>query len=168
MGTCFLPRMSYLKGFLMNANISLSFELILLLNWLLKHEKAQLNNLVKDALEKGFMQEIETIAPDDYHQLADHFYSNILDFLLFFEESLLNNLETITIDEATNNAILPLIKKIDFENLDAKTLWLSMQETKKKISKSRTGAEQGSEKINNLLFERLLKNWKPNKKSPMN
>jgi len=152
----------------MNANISLSFELILLLNWLVKHEKAQLNNLVKDALEKGFMQEIEDISPNDYPQLADQFYSSILEFLMFFEQSLLNNLESINIDEVTNNAIGPVIKKLDFENLDIKTLWLSMQQTKDKMSKTRANIEHGPEQINNLLFERLLKNWKPSKKSPMN
>ncbi len=152
----------------MNANVSLSFELILLLNWLLKHEKAQLNNLVKHALENGFMQEIEKISPDDYAKLTDQFYNSILEYLLFFEHALLTNLSEMTVDEAANNAILPLIKKIDFEKMDVKTLWLSMQQTKKKISKNHSDIEQQPEQINNLLFERILKNWKPNKKEPLN
>lgn len=152
----------------MNANISLSFELILLLNWLVKNEKAQLNNLIKGALEKGFIQEIEALSSHDSPQLADQFYASILEFLVFFEQSLLNNLEAMDIDEATTNAVLPLIKKMDFENLDAKTLWLSMQQIKGKMSKARIQPAQGVEQINNLLFERLLKNWKPNKKILLN
>lgn len=152
----------------MNANVSLSFELILLLDWLLKHEKAQLNNLVKHALENGFMQEIEKVSPEGSPHLSEQFYHSILEFLLFFEQALLQNLVAINVDEATNNAIVPLIKKIDFENMDVKTLWLSMQQTKDKISKSKSDLDQQPEKINNLLFEQLLKNWKPGKKIPMN
>jgi HD-GYP domain-containing protein (c-di-GMP phosphodiesterase class II) len=152
----------------MNANISLSFELILLLNWLLKYEKAELNSLVKHALENGFMQEIEKVSLENYTQLSDQFYNSILEFLLFFEQALLQNLIAINVNEVTNNAVLPLIKKIDFENLDIKTLWLSMQQTKEKISKSKNDLEQKPEQINNLLFEQLLKNWKPSKKSPVN
>lgn len=152
----------------MSANVSLSFELILLLDWLLKHDKEQLNNLVKHALENGFMQEIEKVTPESYPHLSDQFYNSILEFLLFFEQALLQNLVAINVDEATNNAILPLIKKIDFEHLDVKTLWLSMQQTKEKISKSKNDQAQQPEQINNLLFEQLLKNWKPGKKIPMN
>ncbi len=152
----------------MNANVSLSFELILLLNWLAKHEKTQLNNLVKHALENGFVQEIEKFSPDDYPKVTDQFYNSILEYLLFLEQALLKNLTAMNVDEVANNAILPIIKKIDFENLDIKTLWISMQQTKAKISKKQKATDQEPDQINNLLFERLLKNWKPNKKSPLN
>ncbi len=156
------------QGLIMNSNISLSFELVLLLNWLLKHKKAQLNDLIKDALENGFMQEIAIVSPSDHSQLTNQFYNSILEFLLFFEQSLLKNLAAINADEATNSVILPLVKKIDFDNLDAKTLWLSMQQTKKKISTNKADHNYQPEKINDLLFEQLLKNWKPNKKNPLN
>ena len=43
----------------MSAQISLSFELISLLNWLLRHEKTMLNNVISHSLERGFAEELE-------------------------------------------------------------------------------------------------------------
>lgn len=151
----------------MNANISLSFELILLVRWLLKHEKEQLNTLVKRALEHGFMQELEEKSSKAYGQVADKLYENIVEFLMFMEGSLVNNLAEFNIDEAAHNAMIPIIKKLDVSTVDLKSLWEGMQQAKKQMSKHYE-VHEDPESVNNLLFEQILKHWKPSKKLPLN
>lgn len=151
----------------MNTNISLSFELILLARWLMKHEKQQMSALIKQALENGFMQELESKSHKTYTQIADKFYENILEFLIFLEDALIENLAEFNLDEITNNAMIPLIKKLDISSVDIKTLWDSMQQAKRKISKE-DNVQEHPERVDEVLFEHILKNWKPNKKLPLN
>ena len=56
----------------MSAQISLSFELISLLNWLLCHEKTMLNNVIKHALERG-VQFVTPILKDEEEDLIQVF-----------------------------------------------------------------------------------------------
>lgn len=153
----------------MTTNISLSFELICLLNWLLKNKKQDLNSLTKQALENGFLQDLEALSYAEEQKEPDQLYTTVLEFLIFMEESLAKNLETIYLDNATKEAIYPALKKIDLGNLDAKTILISMQQTKSKIRLNRKKSlEQNKQNPTNILWEQILKNWKPTKKEPMN
>lgn len=169
----------------MSAQISLSFELISLLNWLLRHEKAMLNAMLKQALEHGFAEELEKL---DAASLAstesEELYNTVLDFLEYLEQSLIKNLETISVDNKTKDAIMPTLQKLEADSLDHKTLWLSMQQTKARMLKAKQCATEKqqpqaiaaeaakdtkhTEHANKILFEQLLKNWKPNNKDVMN
>jgi len=170
----------------MSINISLSFELICLINWLLKNEKQLINALVKQALKNGFAQELEKIDGEHTLENPEELYATVIDFLLFLEKNLLKNLETASIDIHTQEEILPLVKKLDADNIDHKTLWLSMQQTKKQLCKERNKREdlqdiqesditketiapdQAPDQAAEILFEKLLKNWKPHLKEPLN
>lgn len=158
----------------MDSSISLSFELILLLGWLQKHEKPVLDAVVKQALKNGFLQYLEQTQNNDIQkQRSDSLYAAILEFLLHLETALAKNLNTIYLDEATTNALSPALKKIDFGNMNLKSVWLSMQQAKEKLANknSQIAHEQdefASEQASAVLFEKLLKNWKPTKKEPLN
>ncbi len=170
----------------MSAQISLSFELISLLNWLLRHEKAMLNAMLKQALEHGFAEELEKVdAASIAAAESEELYHTVLDFLEYLEHSLIKNLETINVDNKTKDAIMPTLQKLEADSLDHKTLWLSMQQTKARMLKAKQLIPQQqtkaiapeaapeakidhSEHANKILFEQLLKNWKPNNKDVMN
>lgn len=151
----------------MSTQISLSFELICLLSWLLKNEQAMLNSLVKHAIEKGFAEEIGKIDEDDYLKVSDQLYDTVIDFLDFLEKTMIKNLETIQVDHKTKDVILPTLQKIEAGSLDFKTIWLSMQQTKARVNKGQAIPENLSNPTE-ILFERLLKNWKPNNKETLN
>jgi hypothetical protein len=169
----------------MSAQISLSFELVSLLNWLLRHEKTMLNSIVKHALEHGFAEELEKIDPATAGTDSEELYNTVLDFLDHLEDTLIKNLESVNVDNKTKDAIMPTLHKLEGDNLDQKTLWLSMQQTKARILKAqqtntqkppladaaRTAQPSKLEhhrQANEILFEQLLKNWKPNNKETMN
>lgn len=171
----------------MSAQISLSFELISLLNWLLRHEKTLLNAMLKQALEHGFAEELEKVdAASMAAAESEELYSTVLDFLEYLEQSLVKNLESIHVDNKTKDAIMPTLQKLEADSLDHKTLWLSMQQTKARMLKAKqliTQQQQPkaakteasgeaktnhTEHANKILFEQLLKNWKPNNKDVMN
>ena len=164
----------------MSAQISLSFELISLLNWLVRHEKAMLNSIIRHALERGFAEELEKI--DTTQTVANHedLYNTVLDFLEYLEHALIKNMDSIHIDTSTKDAIMPTLHKLEADSLDQKTLWLSMQQTRARILKAQQEKKSSapahetpqqtphSQHASEILFQQLLKNWKPNNKETMN
>lgn len=153
----------------MTTQISLSLELMCLINWLVKNEKTLLNSLVKQAVAHGLIDELQQLDQVDPQHAADELYLTIFDFLDHLEQALIKNLETVQVDIKTKDAILPSLQKIEGSSLDFKTMWQSMQQTKARISKK--NANSLTPHIKNpkdILFEEILKNWKPNKKETIN
>jgi hypothetical protein len=172
----------------MSTQISLSLELISLLSWLLKHEKTALSNLVRNALEHGFAEEIDQIDNTVDNGVNEDLYNTVLDFLDYLEDNLIKNLENIQVDHKTKDTIMPTIQKLEGDSLDYKTLWMSMQQTKARMNKATRKeitaeaksvvtepslqatepALQAPKNANEILFEQLLKNWKPRNKETLN
>lgn len=164
----------------MTTQISLSIELVCLLNWLLKNEKNLLHSLVKQAVERGLLSDLQQIDVSEQLQSPEFLYTTLTDFLDLLEQALIKNLETINVDTTTRDAILPALQKIETDSLDFKTVWLSMQQTKARINKKQRKSSIDGKKIletttsatlqdpMNILFEELLKNWKPNNKETLN
>jgi hypothetical protein len=167
----------------MTTQISLSLELISLINWMLKKEKTMLNSLVKHAIEHGFIEELAKAESAEQQYQPEELHNTLVDFLDFLEHTLIKNLETIQVDEKTKDAILPALQKIETDSLDFKTVWMSMQQTKarvggKRYHKTASVVKKTPEAITapaalvqnpmEILFEELLKNWKPNNKETVN
>ncbi len=162
----------------MTTQISLSFELISLLSWLMKHEKNMLNSLVKHALDHGFAEQFDQLDASQFKGTQEELYNTVLSFLEFLESSLIKNLEVVQVDPQTKDSIMPTLQKIEGDSLDQKTLWLSMRQTKARIMKdAQKGAspeeqlpvkKTDSQKAAEILFEQIIKNWKPNNKEVMN
>jgi hypothetical protein len=159
----------------MTSQIALSLELLCLLSWLLKHDQAALNALVKHAVEHGFIEELNKYEHTGPQEIPDHLYNAIADFLDFFEQTMIKQLESVQMDTQTKQAILPALQKLETSSLDFKTIWLSMQQTQAQVHKAPIShaakpkpALPGQQNAETILFERLLKNWKPNRKETLN
>ena len=155
----------------MGTDLSLSLELICLMDWIVKNQKNELNLLVKHAVENGFVGELEKLDNPNYSK-ADHLYNSVIEFLTLLEKYLIQNLEKFELSENQTSEIIPAITKLNMENIDLKTLWLSLQQTKVQLKKKEKQpvAIPDPSKTNSttILFEQILKNWKPNKKENIN
>lgn len=171
---CFLLTSSiFLKGNTMSSNLSLSFELICLMGWLLKHDKEKLKLLVKEAVEHGLAGELDNINSADYLAASDQMHTTIEDFMEYLENLLIESVEgadVIEADIAARDTLMATVKKIDNQTFDNRTLWLSMQQAKSQLIKKMKAEQQSSEEqeAKLMLFDQLLKNWSPSNNEQMN
>lgn len=158
----------------MSASLSLSLELVLLMDWLLKHEKKTIKRLVKKVLTKGLENEIDLV--DTFYQeklldmdsdISQELHNSILDFLIFLEDILLSNLNEKQILEEPN--FTKTLQKLNKQKLDGKAVLLSLKHTNNKIGNNtdKTKTKKHDE-IKNILFSELLKNWMPKNNEPVN
>lgn len=158
----------------MSTSFSLSLELVLLMGWLLKHEKKSLQKLVTKSLKAGLVKEIGLIDTFSQEELLDidsdfsqELHNSILDFLMHLEDVLLDELETREPKE--KQSFSTTIQKINKQKLDNKTLLVSLKHTNNQIDdmkKKKSSKKQ--DKLNEILFSELLKNWMPNTNEPIN
>lgn len=133
-----------------------------------------LNALIKHAIKKGLARDIKNLDSTDVNEASEKLYDTILDFLLYLEDSLANNLDNVQLDTKTEDAILPTLKRIDLDNLGENTVKLSMQETKSQLSdfleedESEKNEVEFKKNAAKVLFEQILKNWKPTTKDILN
>lgn len=146
----------------MDTQLSLSYELIYLMGWLLKHEKNMLNSLIKHALKNGLALDLEKIQSYDYDHVSAELQGTILEFLSFLEKALAKNIDSQEQEAQCPHdaSISSTIKKIDQDSLDLKQVRLSIQRAKNLLNKA---PQQTEEQAKSLLFEHILKNWKPAK-----
>jgi hypothetical protein len=158
----------------MTTQISLSLELVYLINWMLTHQRAQLSAIVQQAVKQGLVEELSTLEEVEHTQSADFLYATLTNFLDFLEKNLIKQLETINVGSDVKDAIVPTLRKVDANNLDFKTVWESMQHTKARLKAPTTSPRRTravppvTQNATEILFEELLKNWKPNNKETVN
>ncbi|MBX9831220.1 hypothetical protein K2X40_04655 [Candidatus Babeliales bacterium] len=167
----------------MNTSLSLSFELIYLIGWLLKNEKQMLNTLIKNAIKKGLGQDLNAINPQDHSKVNEQLYNTLIDFLNFMEDSLLNNMDELQVDTKTEKAMLAALRKVDLDALDVNAVRTSMQQTKEELSTKNVSTLEvasdsdqlttlepsepddiefdNNEKAATILLKNIIKNWKP-------
>lgn len=141
-------------------NISLSFELICLMSWLIKNEKKGVKALIKLALDNGFADGLDAMGDGDSNQMPEHLYTTVTDFLLYLEQTLLQELNKPEVNPQLD--LLPTVKKIDGE-LDGATLWQSMQQTRKELNRLQLSQPQqdstSKREAEKLFLKTMLKNW---------
>ena len=142
----------------MPTSLSLSLELLLLIDWILKNEPTKLKLLIEDALQNGFLDEIDQIEDieKDSTQVND-LHSAIIDFLMLMEDLLLETLEEKDSDIKAKEKLDATLQKINPASMDFKTVWHSLQQNKDKKAD-----------VEKTIFTQLLKNWKPKVNEPVN
>jgi len=115
-------------------------------------------------MKNGLDKELQKFTHNDVQKASDELYTVILDFLVVLEESLSKTLQTSSIDSKTENAVFPALSKLDAENVDWQALKISMQQTQDELSKEEfknVSHSQYKQHATKILFQRFLKNWKP-------
>ncbi len=150
----------------MSTNFSLSYELVYLMAWLLKHEKHKLKDIIEEVVKKGLSSELNQIG--DYPQDAQStelLHVTILDFLIFLEDSLLESLEKNQPDLKTQEKIKTTLRNINPERIDLKTLWTSTRKAQSLLAQT---PQNTPDNLKETLLLQILKNWKPKENEPLN
>jgi hypothetical protein len=156
------------EGLTMTTQTSISIELLCLINWILENDKASLEAMVKRALEKDFskaLQDLNVSEPDDA------MYAVLFDLIEFLENCLFDHLSEVKMDEKIQGRIIPMLQKLEGRNIDIRTLWLSMQQTKTQIHAQAledNALEPKVQDAQEILVTQLLKNWKPDNSETVN
>ncbi len=159
----------------MDRHLSLSFELIYLMGWLLKHEKGMLNSLIKQALKNGLAQEMEKVQFDTQGGTSDasqELQTIILDFLAFLERSLAKNLDTN--HDAEHHSGEQKMEASDIKMRLQRAKQLLAKEFAAKKDEEPEKSDKASTKKNSnkdsreAVFDQILKTWKPNKSDLVN
>jgi hypothetical protein len=160
----------------MDKHLSLSFELIYLMGWLLKHEKGMLNSLIKHAIKNGLAQDLEKVAHETpgLGESSKELQSIILDFLSYLERSLAKNLDAshdllAHADHKAEGSDIKLrlqrAKQLLSKELEATKQQenaadvVETEEVPVKKAKSKKSSKQSRQAV----FDQILKTWKPNK-----
>ncbi|MFH1832196.1 MAG: hypothetical protein ABH827_05365 [bacterium] len=155
----------------MNSSLSLSLELICLLSWLLKNEKHMLNDVVKEAIKNGLIHDINKLELEEMSKITEDLDTTILDFLIYLEDSLADNLKTVPYHAKAETDITPTLKKIESIGFNPNTLRTSIKQVKAQIIKEKQHNPKVStdtEYAKQVLFKQIIKNWKPSSKDTMN
>lgn len=138
--------------------LTVSYELLYLVQWLLENESDELKKLINHALENGLKQDLQTATNSELKNTEDIQYS-IVDFLSLLETLLHENISEQNMRRIMEKKLMPAIDNIDNKECDKATVDFSVE---KATSKIENNPEQNPQEI---LFQELLKCWKPNKKT---
>ncbi len=142
--------------------ITLSYELLQLLAWLTENEPDKLKKLVKYAYNSGLKEEIACTRRSRDVSLADTMQYTLADFLNLFEIILQEVTEENTLQKVVEKKLLPALDHIDTMACDTATVQTSLEKATSKIeSHPQVNPEE-------LLFQELLKSWKPKKETLSN
>lgn len=138
--------------------LTVSYELLYLVQWLLENESGALKKLINHALENGLKQDLQTAVNSELKNTEDIQYS-IVDFLALLETLLHENVSEQNMKRIMEKNLMPAIDNIDSKECDKATVDFSVE---KATSKIENNPEENPQEI---LFQELLKCWKPNKKT---
>jgi len=135
----------------------ISYELLHVLHWLLKHEEAELSRLVTQAFVKGFEDKIKQ--QDVYAKLqhSDDLQNSIVNFFSFLEDHVASISNVENSKKIIDHNIIKALDHIDPKRFDYETIKSTVRATAEKINpKSKTTPKE-------LFLKELLKHWNPKK-----
>jgi hypothetical protein len=146
----------------MSTSLSLSFELVSLMKWLMKHKKHELAAMVNQAVESGFL-ELGGLAEDpEYSNVDEYVHNAVAGFMEALESALLDGMEHNLDSKQGLNALLAnSIGSFDKTDIDQKTLWTSLQQAKSLFVKTKKDSKNDDGDLKDALFKSVLENWSP-------
>ena len=142
--------------------LSVSFELICLLRWLLENDSNKIKKMISKALHAGLRKEIQENRLYSKDFTMEDVHNILLDFFDMTEALLTDSLNEHAIQKALEKNLMPSIDRIDSSECDEATVNFSIEKATLKAEKD------PKENIQNILMEELLKRWKPRKKNILN
>ncbi|HEB41443.1 MAG TPA: hypothetical protein ENI08_00295 [Candidatus Dependentiae bacterium] len=144
-----------------NTQLTISYELLYLLQWLIEYDDSRLKQMITRALNQGLRKEMQKT--EKSNELVDEMcYHTIIDFFELMEELLAESIEEHIEKKAREKNLMPAIDQIDSTVCDDATMLFSIERTTTKI--------ENDPNINpkEQLFKELLRSWKPHNKNTMN
>lgn len=145
-----------------NSQLALSYELLNLLKWLGNNETDKLKKIISKAVTQGLHNEIQKINRLSDPNLLEDMHHSIIDFFELLDTLLSDAINDHVQQKAREKNLLPAIDHFDSSLLDTETVRSSVEKTTQKLDLHPN--------INpkELLFQELLKKWKPLNKQSMN
>ncbi len=143
----------------MSTNLSVSFELICLMGWLLKKDKTALQQLIQKALAGGVSDSIAQLQHARPAELSDSMAQTVAEFFEYIEAVLAQGVPSMK--NGAGSSFAPEIKKIDQQTLDPKVVWLAVSQTKEAVNAVSAGLTESEKNdlFKHELYKNLLKNW---------
>lgn len=139
----------------------ISYELLCLLHWLIEHDTTKIQRMIHAALKKGLYRQITHKEHKSNIQSLDQAQQTMSEFFIILEALFLDTLTTYEDAQTTQKDTLPELDRIDTKDYDSSTVQLSIEQATKNAHKSENTLQE-------LLFQELLRRWKPNKNSIIN
>jgi hypothetical protein len=144
-----------------SSQLTLSYELLFLFQWLIDNEPEKLKFLIADALENGLSEELKKIDSTEY-QASEEIQNSIVDFFGFMELLLHEVGNEQLMKRVMEKKLMPALDHIDGTACDDATVQFSVEKASSKFERDPERNPQ------ELLFKELLRCWKPNKKTVSN
>jgi hypothetical protein len=135
--------------------LTLSLELLRLLQWLVEHEQDSLKRLITRSLNQGLAATIKRNNAIEDHEL----HNGIINFFTLIEIIMLEALNEHTTRTTLQRHLIPAINCIDTSACDTHTVQASIEQV---TSKMHTNPQENPRE---LLIKELIKRWKPTKQS---
>lgn len=142
--------------------LTLSYELLYLIQWFIEREPEKLKPLIASALKNGLKDDLKKINGTLDQNMADEMQYNIIDFLGLIESQLHEILNEQTMKRVVEKKLMPALDHIDNKECDTATVQFSVEKATSKFD------ETPQKNAQELLFQELLKCWKPSKKTATN
>ena len=133
----------------------LSHELLYLLRWLADHDAQKLQKIVSKALASGLKDELRAIDRTPSAQTTEDIHHSIIDFFSLLESLLANAITQQAQQTAKEQKLMPSVDQIDITICDDHTVRSSLEKVSSRIDLN----PQANAK--EMLFEEILKRWKP-------
>ena len=141
------------------SQLTLSYELLYLIQWLVENEPDQLKEIIAQAFNSGLKDKFKKMYMTE-QAASDSMHYSIIDFLGLLEILLHEVTEEQQMQELLHKRLLPAIDHIDGAEYPAQLVQSSLEKVSSKLEKNPTKNPQ------ELLFQELLRNWNPSKKMP--
>ena len=136
--------------------LTLSYELLQLLQWLIENEPEELKKVISHALQNGFKAYL-TNQPIPEQSSADEMHYNVIDFLGLLE-ILLNEVKNEQrMQRIITKKLMPVIDHIDTKTCDENAIQLSVEQASLQLE------DHPERNPQEILLQELLRSWTPSK-----
>ncbi len=146
----------------MNNQFVLSYELLVLLRWLIDNDENKIKKIIGNALKSGLQEELQLLDNTENLSELSELQHSITDFLGVMEALLLETSSEHIKEKARQQKLLPSLDQIDTTLCDDTTVRFSVEKATAEL------AENPSANAKELLYKELLKRWQPADKNLKN
>jgi hypothetical protein len=140
------------------SQVTLSYELLHLIRWIVENEPEQLKTIIDNALQNGLNKDFKQKQMSE-ESASEAMHYSIVDFLTLMEIMLNDSVNEQTMKNVVEKKLMPALDHIDTTECDTAIVKGSAKRASSQIEAHPNSSAQ------ELLFQELLRSWNPNKKT---